>query len=113
MVVDKQIVTSPTDKVTISSFREIIDNLLSYRIVIISDKTGRIIREFKEIANVKLTKDGKIARGKPLEFRNIVCNLKDNSDELVEKGTYIIQEEFEFVDNVLRKSFSTEIRMEY
>ncbi|MEN2997791.1 MAG: hypothetical protein ABDH28_01960 [Brevinematia bacterium] len=113
LIADKNVITSPTEKVKIKSFRDIKDNILAYRIVIISEKTGDVIREFKETANVKLTKDGKIASGKPLEFKGVEWDLKDKSGEIVVRGTYVVQGEFEFVGNVVRKSFPAEIRIEY
>lgn len=110
---DKSIVTSPTEKVNIRSLREIRDGILSYRVVIISERTGEVVKEFKERANVKLTKDGKIASGRPLDFKGIEWDLKNDRGDVVERGTYIIQGEFEFVGNVFRKSFPAEVKVEY
>ncbi|MCX8096752.1 MAG: hypothetical protein N3D81_04570 [Spirochaetes bacterium] len=112
LIPDKQVITSPTDKLTVSSFRDV-SNVISYRIVVVSERDGSIIREFKESANIKLTKDGKIASGKPLEFKSIVWDLKKSDGELAEKGIYVVQGEFEFVGNVIRKSFPAEVRIDY
>lgn len=113
LVPSKYLITSPTEKIDIKSFREIKDNVLSYRIVVISSTSGQIIKEFKESANVKLTKDGKIVSGKPIEFKGISWDLKDSNGEIVGKGNYIVQGEFEFVGNVVRKTFPTEIVIDY
>lgn len=113
LTTDKSVITSPTDKIVIKSFRDVKEEILSYRVVIISERSGNVVKEFKEVANVKLTKAGKIASGKPLEFKGIEWDLKDNNGELVERGNYIVQGEFEFVGNVVRKSFPTEVRIEY
>ncbi|MCX8028628.1 MAG: hypothetical protein N2712_01365, partial [Brevinematales bacterium] len=112
LIPDKQVITLPTDKLTVSSFRDV-SNVISYRIVVVSERDGSIIREFKESANIKLTKDGKIASGKPLEFKSIVWDLKKSDGELAEKGIYVVQGEFEFVGNVIRKSFPAEVRIDY
>ncbi|MFN4244547.1 MAG: hypothetical protein ACK4F9_00140 [Brevinematia bacterium] len=113
LVVDKLVVTSPQEKISISSFRQIKENIVSYRIVIISDRNGEIVREFKEVANVKLSKEGKVISGKLIEFKGLEWDLKDRNGEVVDKGSYIIQGEFEFVGNVIRKTFPTEVRLEF
>ncbi|MGC8869933.1 MAG: hypothetical protein ACP5PT_02415 [Brevinematia bacterium] len=113
LIVDKNFITSPSEKVNIKPFRPIGDNIISYRIAIISEKTGNVVREFKDKANVTLTKDGKIAKGSPIKFENVIWDLKDGNGEILEKGTYIIQGEFEFIGNVVRKTYPTEIKLDY
>ncbi len=113
LVVDKSLVTSPQDKVNISSFRQIKENIVSYRIVIISERSGDVVREFKETANVRLSKDGKVISGKLIDFKGIEWDLKDRNGEILEKGTYVIQGEFEFVGNVTRKTFPVEVKLDF
>ncbi len=112
LVTDREVVTSPRDEVTIRSLRGVIENITSYRVVIVSQATGNVVREFKQVAKVQTTKGGKIVSGQPLSFDSIKWNLKDLNGEIVPNGVYVIQGEFEFVGNVLKKSFSTEVKVE-
>ena len=112
LVTDKEVITSPRDEVNIRSLRGAIDNIISYRIVVVSQSTGNVVKEFKEVAKVQTTKGGKVASGQVLKFDSIKWDLKDNNGEIVPNGVYIIQGEFEFVGNVQKKSFSAEIKVE-